>query len=105
MLTRIFYATDLHGSDQVFLKFLGAAKNYNAQVLVMGGDMTGKAILPMVKLPDGSGYRCKFIGREIVAKTKEEIAKLESDIRYNGFYPCYITEEEASELEKSSKAV
>jgi len=45
MATTIYYASDVHGSERCFRKFLNAAKFYNANVLVMGGDILGKAIV------------------------------------------------------------
>ena len=47
-MTKIFFATDLHGSEVCWKKFLNAAKFYDADVLICGGDMTGKAIVPIV---------------------------------------------------------
>src|SRR5208282_4239351 len=99
MLTRIFYTTDLHGSEKVFVKFLNAAKMYKANVVIMGGDMTGKMIVPIVKQPDGS-YKSKLLGTDVSATNKEEIEKLESNIRYNGFYPYYTNPQEMDELNK-----
>ena len=40
---RIFFATDVHGSDRCFRKFLNAGEAYDANVLVLGGDVAGKA--------------------------------------------------------------
>ena len=37
--TRVFFTTDLHGSTVVFKKFINAGKFYEAQVLILGGDM------------------------------------------------------------------
>ena len=51
--TRIFFASDVHGSEQCFRKWLNAARVYDAQVLVMGGDITGKIIVPLVGNGDG----------------------------------------------------
>ena len=45
MNTTIYYASDVHGSNRCFSKFLNAAKFYKANVLVMGGDVLGKAII------------------------------------------------------------
>ena len=55
--TRIFYASDVHGSERTWRKFLNAAKFYDADVLIMGGDMTGKAVVPIAKQADGS-WKC-----------------------------------------------
>ena len=47
-MPKVFFATDLHGAETCWRKFLNAAKFYDADVLVCGGDMTGKAMLPIV---------------------------------------------------------
>ena len=64
---RLFYASDVHGSDICWRKFLNAARHYDAQVLVMGGDLTGKALVPVV-VGDGS-YTAWVIGEERVARS------------------------------------
>ena len=61
--TRILFATDLHGSSKCFRKFINAAPIYRADVLVLGGDLTGKAIQTIVRQPGGR-WRCRFIGTE-----------------------------------------
>jgi len=103
-LTRIFYTTDLHGSERVFIKFLNAAKMYKANVIIMGGDMTGKMIVPIVKL-DENTFSSKLLGTEIVAKDKSELEKLENNIRYNGFYPYYTNPQEMQELNNDASKV
>ena len=50
---RVFFATDIHGSETCWRKFLNSAKYYEADVIVLGGDMTGKALVPIVE--DGGG--------------------------------------------------
>jgi Icc-related predicted phosphoesterase len=47
--TRLFFAADIHGSEPTFRKFLGAAKAYDADALVFGGDIMGKALVPIVR--------------------------------------------------------
>jgi uncharacterized protein len=54
---KLFFATDIHGSDRCFRKFLNAASFYKCDVLVMGGDMTGKMLLAVVHDGKGAG-RC-----------------------------------------------
>jgi len=34
--TRLFFATDLHGLERTYRKFLNTGKFYNAEVLIMG---------------------------------------------------------------------
>jgi Icc-related predicted phosphoesterase len=47
---RIFYVTDLHGSEPTFRKFINAAKYYEVDHLIMGGDVTGKFIIPIIDM-------------------------------------------------------
>lgn len=82
----LFFATDLHGSEKCFLKFLNAAHFYGAEALILGGDITGKALVPVVRRTDGS-HDAEFLGRTAVARSGDELAELEKQIRFNGFYP------------------
>jgi len=104
MLTRVFYTTDLHGSEKTFVKFLNAARTYQPHVMIMGGDMTGKMIVPIVKQPDGS-YRAKLLGNYVTARANDDLEKLEFAIRYNGFYPYHSNPSEMEELNKNPRLV
>ena len=46
----MFYASDVHGSRVCWKKFINAARFFDCQVLVMGGDMTGKMLVPIVAI-------------------------------------------------------
>jgi uncharacterized protein len=83
---RLYYASDIHGSEQLWRKFLGAASFYDAQVLVMGGDMSGKLLVPLVETKPET-WQGRAFGREQRAKGEEAVAELERRIRFNGFYP------------------
>ena len=50
---RISFVTDVHGSERCFRKFLNAAKFYDAQYLVLGGDITGKTLVPIERAATG----------------------------------------------------
>src|SRR5439155_15676814 len=60
--TRIFFAADLHGSQPTFRKFLNAASFYDVDALVFGGDLMGKALVPIVKT--NGTYRARFSGQD-----------------------------------------
>ncbi|HET7417705.1 MAG TPA: hypothetical protein VFJ61_08790 [Solirubrobacterales bacterium] len=99
-ITRLFYAGDLHGSRVCWKKFVNAAAHYPADVLVMGGDLTGKALVPIVR--EGGSYRARVIGEERVARTAEELDQLQQAISTNGMYPLIVDEEEARQLAEDS---
>jgi len=86
---RIFYASDIHGSDLCWRKFLNAAGHYDCGALIMGGDLTGKALVPVVRT-NGS-YAAWVVGEERRATSPGELAELEQAIRMNGFYPLEVT--------------
>jgi len=96
-LTRIFFTSDVHGSEVCFLKFLNAAKFYQAQVLILGGDITGKMIVPIVQQEDGT-YLSEFLGAPLVIKNNEERDDLLKKIRNSGFYPYQTAPDEMKKL-------
>src|SRR5947199_10464222 len=87
---RLFYASDIHGSDLLWRKFLGAAKFYDAEAAVMGGDLLGKAIVPVERRDDGT-FRAEFLGEERVVRDGKELDELTAAIRFNGYYPWLAT--------------
>jgi Icc-related predicted phosphoesterase len=96
--TRIFFTSDVHGSDVCFKKFLNSAKFYKADILILGGDLTGKMIIPIIEQPDGT-FIADFLGAEQTMKTLEERDALEKDIRNTGYYPYQTTPGEVEKLQ------
>jgi len=96
-VTRLFYAGDIHGSRVCWKKFVNAAAHYPADALVMGGDLTGKALVPIVREGDGS-YRARVIGEERQAETAAELDEMQRAISTNGMYPLIVDPEEALRL-------
>lgn len=99
---KMFYASDIHGSEKCFLKFVNAGKFYKADALVMGGDITGKMIVPLIHR-DGT-YTARFLGRDFVADSEAERAEIEKAVRMNGFYPCVMEAEEHAHLQADETA-
>jgi Icc-related predicted phosphoesterase len=82
---RIYYAGDVHGSEKCWRKFLNAARFYEVDTLILGGDITGKVMVPVVAAGDGR-HQARVLGRdETVAD--DGLEELEKRIRFNGFYP------------------
>ena len=91
--TRVFFTTDLHGSTVVFKKFINAGKFYEAQVLILGGDMIGKMIVPIVS--QGSGhFSANYLGKIYDITDGEELDKLETTFENSGLYPVRLTPDE-----------
>jgi uncharacterized protein len=88
---RLYYASDIHGSDVLWRKFLNAATAYKASVLVMGGDLTGKVVVPLVEHEDGLHVEL-FGVKEIVAG--DDVEEMEHRIRANGMYPHRMSPQE-----------
>jgi Icc-related predicted phosphoesterase len=88
--TRLFFVTDVHGSEKCFRKFVNGAKFYDANVLVLGGDITGKMVIPIVDQGNGT-FSCNFLGNELTLRSREEIANTIRNIRDAGFYPYMST--------------
>ena len=50
---KIFFVTDIHGSNHCYRKFLNALKAYNVDVGILLGDLTGKVMIPLIEKADG----------------------------------------------------
>jgi Icc-related predicted phosphoesterase len=103
--TTIFFASDIHGSERCFMKFINAAKFYQAQVLMLGGDITGKALVTIVQQPGGSSYRATFLGDTVTLDTPEALAAFERQVRHAGAYPYRTTPDELAALETDRSLV
>ncbi len=94
---KIYFATDIHGSERCFFKFLNAGKSYGADAVILGGDVTGKALVPVVEAAGGS-FTVNLFGKAETAADPAELADLERRIRTLGFYPYRTTPEEHARL-------
>ena len=101
-LTRILYGSDFHGSEAVFRKFISAAFQYKAHVLIVGGDVTGKAMVPIVH--QGSGvYVGHLFGSREELSSPEKLEKFTKTVSNVGFYPIVVEKDEAAALEKDQE--
>lgn len=96
MCLRIFFATDIQGSEICFRKLLSAGKFYGAEVVIMGGDMTGKMIVPIIRVRGGT-YVSYYRHREIKISSEAEARGFAQKMRDVGFYP-YLTDTDEMEL-------
>ena len=98
-MTRVFFATDLHGSETCWRKFLNAGKHYEADVLICGGDMTGKAIIPIV---EENGHFTVTLGDERQVLTRDQVGDAEAQIRRKGYYPLRMDVGRLQELDRDA---
>jgi Icc-related predicted phosphoesterase len=100
---RLYYASDIHGTEVLWKKFLNAPKYYNARVLVMGGDITGKVVIPVVQEDDGT-WSARLHGGHQQARDEAELDAIERRIRGNGMYPYRTTHAEVDRIAALSEA-
>ena len=102
--TRVFYATDVHGSERTWKKFLNAAKFYDADVLIMGGDVMGKLAIPIIAGAGGE-HRATIHGRVERVSDEAGIQALERRIGDLGFYDVRMDEDEYRATQADPEAV
>jgi Icc-related predicted phosphoesterase len=102
--TKLFFATDVHGSERTWRKFINAGKFYGADVLVMGGDIIGKLAIPIIREKDG-GYRATLQGTTQHFADDDELKSLTDRIGTLGFYSKIMDEDEYRALKADPTAV
>src|SRR5579859_1480270 len=99
---KIFFATDIHGSEICWRKFLNAAAFYKADMVVLGGDVTGKVMIPILSFP---GYwEVSWNGQRMRLETRAELDDIMRKIRDRGSYPAVMAPDELDEL-KTEEAI
>jgi uncharacterized protein len=100
---KIFFATDIHGSEVCWRKFLNSAAFYKADLVVLGGDVTGKAMVPIVA---HAGYwQVTVRGETHKLESKEALDAIMTRIRNSGFYPAIVSPDELQHLGENEGAV
>jgi uncharacterized protein len=100
---KIFFATDIHGSEVCWRKFLNSAAFYKADLVVLGGDVTGKAMVPIVA---HAGYwQVTLRGESQRLESKQELDDIIARIRNTGFYPAVVSPDELTHLSEHEDAV
>jgi uncharacterized protein len=103
-MTKLFFATDIHGSDICWSKFLNAGKFYGADVLILGGDMTGKAVVPFIH-QGGKNYRVTLLEQPFDITSDDELQDMIKRVRSRGYYPYLTNPDEIADLEKDPQKV
>ena len=92
-MLKIFYVTDLHGSEICWKKFLNAGSFYKADVVILGGDVTGKAMVPIVQRANGS-WDATLQDHPRTLWSEVEIREFEQRVMNRGYYPIRVSDEE-----------
>ena len=95
-MVRLFFITDVHASERCFRKFLNAAKVYRADCLVLGGDITGKVLVPIVERPDGR-YDVRIFGKDTVLKA-DQLQAARRELQDAGQYSFVATPSELAKM-------
>jgi uncharacterized protein len=99
---RIYFATDVHGSERCFRKFLAAARIYEADALVLGGDIAGKGLVPVTA--DNGSLSAEVRGEPVTVPADEE-GRLNAEINQLGFYPVQLDPSAIAALEENPAEV
>jgi Icc-related predicted phosphoesterase len=99
---RIFFATDIHGSEICWKKFLNSGEHYKADVVILGGDMTGKALVPIVD--DGGGrWHATLLENRNELEGEDAVREFEEAVQRRGYYPFRTTPEDLAALSASEE--
>ncbi|MCS7095898.1 MAG: metallophosphoesterase [Nitrososphaerota archaeon] len=101
--TRILFATDMHGSEGTWRKFLNAAAMLKVNVAVCGGDLTGKMVVPIVE--NKSGAYTYYHLKKTHTIGADELERAIREIKGIGYYPYVTSESEYKEMCSNPKKV
>jgi uncharacterized protein len=101
---KVFFATDIHGSEICWRKFLNSAAFYKADMVVLGGDVTGKVMVPIVATSSGH-WEVTFGGQRVQLDTQAELDDMKRRIRDRGYYPAVMSLDELDSLKEEDGSV
>jgi Icc-related predicted phosphoesterase len=101
---KIFFATDIHGSEICWRKFLNAAAFYKADMVILGGDVTGKVMVPITTSSPGH-WEVSFGGQRVQLSTQAELDDMKRRIRDRGYYPAVMTLDELDALNEEDGSI
>jgi Icc-related predicted phosphoesterase len=93
---RIYFTSDIHASERCWRKFLATPKHYGVDVIIVGGDITGKSIVSVV---GGNGaWRARFAGEDWHLSGEDEVLAFERRVADTGAYTWRVDEAGEQEL-------
>ncbi len=100
---KIFFATDIHGSEVCWRKFLNSAAFYKADLVILGGDVTGKVMVPIIDY--GGRWKVTVRGQEYTLESADELENIKKQIRNAGSYPAIVSPDELKHMSQEEGAV
>lgn len=103
-MTRLYVCSDLHAAERAWRKLLNAtaADLYRADAVLIAGDLTGKAIVPIVR--NGDTMSAEVLGSRRVARDEHELVALEREIADLGYYSFVADAEEVARIGRDDDA-
>jgi uncharacterized protein len=101
---RIFFVTDLHGSEICWKKFLNAGAFYKADIVILGGDVTGKAMVPIVQKANGN-WDASLQDHRQTLETEAEVVEFEKRVMNRGYYPIRVSDAEFVAMQEDPELV
>jgi Icc-related predicted phosphoesterase len=101
---KLFFVTDLHGSEICWKKFLNAGAFYKADAVILGGDVTGKAMVPIVQRASGV-WNASLQDHLETLETETEVVEFSKRVMNRGYYPITVSEEEYRALSEDEDLV
>jgi Icc-related predicted phosphoesterase len=104
---RLYVCSDIHASERAWRKFLNAMRGnvYGVDAALIAGDLTGKAIIPIVKDEAIGGWTATVLGQRRTARSDKELAELERTIADVGYYAVRVSAEERRAMESDPALV
>ncbi len=103
-MLKLFYVTDIHGSNVCYRKFLNALPIYDVDVAVLNGDLLGKVLIPLVEKA-GGGRECHLMGQYTEMNSADEVAATKKTIENAGYYWVEQTREEYEAIKDDPSAI
>lgn len=101
---RLLFVTDVHGSNVCFRKFINGAKAYDAQALILGGDVAGKRLSPLVRSANGH-FEGTLGHNTLQLETEREVAEFESAAGDAGLYTYKAAPDELQAISSDPQAL
>jgi uncharacterized protein len=95
--TKLFFATDVHGGDSTFRKCVNAGVSYGVNIVILGGDIAGKMLVPVLDL-GGGHWRATVQSLDHTLSSEDEVADFQKRVAKLGYYSKVVAPDEYEEL-------